>query len=121
MSQAPIEKPNVPTEILTSHAMLVPWGLYGQRIGLVEKLEEVPIPQRRRQHTPQTKLIEFFVSILAGCAHLQDISRRPSTVVERFDVRQSDGRIVRYPGSHREDVFGFHTSCRCFGGDSVCA
>jgi hypothetical protein len=74
MSQAPIEKPNVPTEILTSHAMLVPWGLYGQRIGLVEKLEEVPIPQRRRQHTPQTKLIEFFVSILAGCAHLQDIS-----------------------------------------------
>jgi hypothetical protein len=75
MSQSPIKKPKVPTEILTSHAMLVPWGLFAQRIGLVESLEQVPIPQRRRQHTPQTKLIEFFVSILAGCVHLQDISR----------------------------------------------
>jgi hypothetical protein len=75
MSQPLIEKPSVPTEILTSHAMLVPWGLFAQRIGLVEALGEVPIPQRRRRHTPQTKLIEFFVSILAGCAHLQDISR----------------------------------------------
>jgi hypothetical protein len=74
MSQAAIEKPKVVTEMLTSHAMLVPWGLYAQRIGLVEKLEEVPISQRRRQHTPQTKLIEFFVSLLAGSAHLQDIS-----------------------------------------------
>jgi hypothetical protein len=74
MSRVPIEKPSVLTEMLTSHAMLVPWGLYAQRIGLVKKLEEVPIPQRRRQHAPQTKLIEFFVSILAGCAHLQDIS-----------------------------------------------
>jgi hypothetical protein len=63
------------TEMLTSHAMLVPWGLFAQRIGLVEALGEVPIPQRRRWHTPQTKLIKFFVSILAGCEYLQDISR----------------------------------------------
>ncbi len=74
MSQLSIEKPNVPTEILTSHAMLIPWGLFAQRIGLVKALEEVPIPQRRRNHRPQTKLIEFFVSILGGCAYLQDIS-----------------------------------------------
>ena len=74
MSQPRIEKPDAPTNILTSHAMLVPWGLFAQRIGLVEGLEQVPIPQRRRKHTPQTKLIEFFVSILAGCVHLQDIS-----------------------------------------------
>jgi hypothetical protein len=75
MSQPAIEKSKLPTETLTSHAMLVPWGLFAQRIGLVEALEEVPIPQRRRKHTPQTKLTEFFVSILAGCAYLQDISR----------------------------------------------
>jgi hypothetical protein len=56
--------------MLTSHAMLVPWGLFARRVGLVEALESVPIPQRRRKHTSQTKLIEFLVSILAGCAYL---------------------------------------------------
>ena len=66
---------DVPTNALTSHAMLVPWGIFAQRIGLVEALEEVPISQRQRRHSPQTKLIEFLVAILSGCAHLQDISR----------------------------------------------
>ena len=65
------------TEMLTSHAMLVPWGMYAQRIGLIEGLEGVPIPQRRRDHAPQTKLIEFLDSMLSGCAYLQDISRGP--------------------------------------------
>lgn len=62
-------------EKLTSHAMLVPWGLYAQEIGLVESLSQVPIAQRSRDHTPQAKLLEFLVAILAGCAYLQDISR----------------------------------------------
>lgn len=74
MSSSPIVKPNVPTDTLTSHAMLVPWGLFAQRIGLVKALQNVPIPQRRREYTPQTKLLEFLVAILAGCAYLQDIS-----------------------------------------------
>jgi hypothetical protein len=66
---------DLPTNALTSHAMLVPWGIFAQRIGLVEALEGVPISQRRRRHSPQTKLTEFLVAILSGCAHLQDISR----------------------------------------------
>ena len=61
----------------TVHAMLVPWGLFARRIGLVEALEEVPIPQRTRVHTPQSKLIEFLVAHLSGHAHLQDISHGP--------------------------------------------
>ena len=67
MSQLPTEDWNTPTVTLTSHAMLVPWGFFAQHIGLVETLQGVPIPQRRREYTPQTKLIEFLVSILAGC------------------------------------------------------
>ena len=64
--------------VLTSHAMLVPWGLYAQEIGLVEQLSQVSIAQRSRAlgapDTPQAKLLEFLVAILAGCAYLQDIS-----------------------------------------------
>ena len=36
--------------------------------------EGVPISQRTREHTPQSKLIEFLVAHLSGHAHLQDIS-----------------------------------------------
>jgi len=55
--------------------MLVVWGLYAQRIGLIAALEQVELAQKRRTHTPQTKVLEFLVAILAGLAHLQEISR----------------------------------------------
>ena len=75
MSQMPTEKQNPSPPELTGHAVLVPWGMFAQQIGLVEALMHVPIPQKRREHLPQTKLIEFLVAILSGCAYLQDISR----------------------------------------------
>ena len=66
-----------PVTTLTNHAMLVVWGHFAQRIGLVKALEAISIPQRKRDHAPQTKLIEFLVAILGGCAYLQDISHGP--------------------------------------------
>jgi len=50
----------------TTHAMLVPWCLFAQHIGLIEELGKVPIPQRSQEHTPQSKPVEFFVAILGG-------------------------------------------------------
>ena len=82
----------VPTTILTSHAMLIPWGIFAQLIGLVCALEEVPIPQRQREHRPQAKLIEFLAAILSGCAHLQDISRGPHPLDQDQAVAQAWGQ-----------------------------
>ncbi len=48
--------PDAPATTLTNHAMLVVWGYFRRAIGLVKNLEETPIPQRKRVHTPQTKL-----------------------------------------------------------------
>jgi hypothetical protein len=62
-----------PTITPTEHAMLVVWGLFARQIGLIEKLQALPIPQRTRDHTPQTKLIQFLVAILGGCEYLQRI------------------------------------------------
>jgi hypothetical protein len=92
MDRQRITHPEAPTATLTSHAMLVPWGLFAQRIGLVEALEGVPIPQRTRDHTPQTKLIEFLVSILTGCAHLKDISHGPHPLDQDMAVAQAWGQ-----------------------------
>ena len=92
MSQSPAKVQNVPTATLTSHAMLIPWGLFAQRIGLVKALESVPIPQRRREYTPQTKLIEFLVSILAGCVYLKDISHGPHPLDQDLAAAQAWGQ-----------------------------
>ncbi len=69
--------PDASAATLTNHALLVVWGHFAQRIGLLKALEETPIPQRKRVHTPQTKLLEFLVAILGGCAYLKDISHGP--------------------------------------------
>ena len=55
-----------PEVMRTTHAMLVPWGLFAQHIGLVNELAKVPIHQRSQEHTPQSKPVEFFVAILGG-------------------------------------------------------
>ena len=53
MSPLPTKSPSLPE--LTSHAMLVPWGMFAQQIGLVKALMRVPISQKMREHLPQTK------------------------------------------------------------------
>lgn len=58
----------------TQHAFLVAWGWFGEHIGLPRRFEMVRLKQKRYHHTPQTKVLEFLVSILGGLKHLQDIS-----------------------------------------------
>ena len=58
----------------TQHAFLVAWGRFAQEIGLIENLARVKLKQKKYQHKPQTKVIEFLVSHLAGLKHLQEIS-----------------------------------------------
>lgn len=63
------------TPQMTQHAMLVIWGLFARRISLIQAIEAVNLKQKKRGHTPQTKVLEFLVAILAGFPYLQDISR----------------------------------------------
>lgn len=60
---------------MTQHAMLVIWGLYARRLGLIEAIEGVKLKQKTRDHRPQRKVLEFLVAMLGGLPHLQDISR----------------------------------------------
>ncbi len=58
----------------TQHAFLVAWGWFAEHIGLPEQIEAVALKQKQYHHRPQTKVLEFLVSILAGSKYLQDIS-----------------------------------------------
>jgi hypothetical protein len=62
-------------DTITHHAMLVAWGQFAQGIGLIEKIESVVLRQKKVEHRPQAKILEFLVAILAGLPYLQDISR----------------------------------------------
>lgn len=62
-------------DTLTHHAMLVAWGQFAQSIGMIRDIEAVALHQKTVEHSPQTKVLEFFVAILAGLQHLQELSR----------------------------------------------
>jgi hypothetical protein len=62
-------------ESLTHHAMLVAWGQFAQSLGLIRAIKAVALHQKTVEHSPQTKVLEFFVAILAGLQHLQELSR----------------------------------------------
>lgn len=72
--------------------MLVLWGAYAQRIGLVQELGKVDMKQKTREHRPQTKIIEFLVAILAGLPHLQDLSRSAHPLVRDRAVAEAWGQ-----------------------------
>ena len=56
----------------SQHAFLVAWGWFATRVGLTQQIQAVPMKQQRYRHTPQSKVLEFLVAILAGLKHLQD-------------------------------------------------
>jgi hypothetical protein len=58
----------------TQDAFLVAWGWFGEHLGLPQRFEALQLQQKNYYHTPQSKVLEFLVSILGGLEHLQDIS-----------------------------------------------
>lgn len=72
--------------------MLVIWGLFARRIGLVQAVSAVKLHQKTRDHRPQTKVLEFLVAILAGLPHLQDISRSAHPLDQDQMVAQAWGQ-----------------------------
>ena len=79
---------------ITQHAMLVMWGLFAQRIGLVAAVQRVKLKQKTRDHTPHSKVLEFLVAILAGLPHLQDISRSAHPLDQDQIVAEAWGQPV---------------------------
>jgi len=63
--------------VYTQHALMVAWGEFAHQIGLIEKLSQVPIPQKSVVHTPQAKALAFLMGILTGMTHLKDLNEGP--------------------------------------------
>lgn len=70
----------------TQHAMLIVWGHYARCIGLLEGLASVPILQKVVSYTPQGKLTEFLLGLLAGIEYLTDLSEGAAPLVKDPEV-----------------------------------
>jgi hypothetical protein len=79
-------------DTLTHHAMLVAWGQFAQNIGLIQAMEGVALHQKTVEHSPQTKVLEFFVAILAGLPHLQELSRSAHPIDQDQAVAKAWGQ-----------------------------
>jgi len=87
----------------TDHALLVVLGEYARQLGLIGRLQAVPIDQRQGDYSPQSKLIEFLVAILAGLEHLEDLNQASAPLVKDQAVIASWGQtgFAHYSGVSR--------------------
>lgn len=65
----------------TTHAMLIVWGHFAREIGLLNRLANVPIPQKTVLHAPQAKLTEFLIGLFSGIEYLTDLSEGATPLV----------------------------------------
>lgn len=87
----------------TDHALLILLGEYARHLGLIKRLQAVPIDQRQGDYPPQSKLIEFLVGILAGLEHLEDLNQASDPLVKDQAVITSWGQagFAHYSGVSR--------------------
>lgn len=72
--------------------MLVALGEFLRQHGLIERLMNVPVPQKTRCFPPQTKLVEFLAGIVSGLEHLEDLNTGPRPLAKDRVVAQAWGQ-----------------------------
>ncbi len=87
----------------TQHALLIVWGRFAQEIGLITAIEAVKLKQKVYEHTPQAKVLEFFVAILSGLKQLQEISLSAHPLEKDEAVAKAWGQLAwaEYTGVSR--------------------
>jgi hypothetical protein len=89
---------------MTDHGLLVALGRFAEAVGLLSELAKVTIPQQQGPaHTPQEKLVEFLVGILAGIGYLQELNEGDHPLVHDEAVVAAWGqeRFAHYSGVSR--------------------
>ena len=66
----------------TQHALLVAWGQFAQCLGLIRQVMALNLHQKKVKHLPQTKILEFFLAILAGLEYLKDLSQAAHPIAQ---------------------------------------
>jgi len=70
----------------TQHGILVAFGEFLTRHGLIDRLMRVPVRQKTRASPPQSKLVEFLAGIMSGIEYLQDLNDGPHPLAKDTTV-----------------------------------
>jgi len=89
--------------LFTEHAFLFAWAEFAYEIGLVQKLLQVPMPQKSVVHLPQGKVLAFLLGILTGITHLRDLNDGPHPLAHDAPVLRAWGlaSLAHYTGISR--------------------
>ena len=89
--------------LFTEHAFLFAWAEFAYEIGLVQKLAQVPMPEKSVVHTPQAKALAFLLGILIGITHLRDLNEGHHPLAHDIPVLQAWGlaSLAHYTGISR--------------------
>jgi len=89
--------------LFTEHAFLFAWAEFAHEIGLIQRLRQVPMPQKSIVHLPQAKTLAFLLGILAGITHLRDLNEGPHPLAHDAPVLQAWGlaSLAHYTGISR--------------------
>jgi len=89
--------------LFTEHAFLFAWAEFAYEIGLVQKLLQVPMPQKSVVHLPQVKVLTFLLGILTGITHLRDLNEGPHPLAHDASVLRAWGlaSLAHYTGVSR--------------------
>jgi hypothetical protein len=87
----------------TEHAFLFAWAEFAYEIGLIQKLLQVPMPQKSVVHLPQAKALAFLLGILAGITHLRDLNEGHHPLAHDAPVLRAWGlaSLAHYTGVSR--------------------
>ncbi len=72
---------------------IVPTGDYAQNIGLIDLFKEhLKIKMKTVHHTPVEKVVELFVSMVAGCLDIKTVNNRlvPDKLAELTKTTAND-------------------------------
>lgn len=84
----------LPVRSDTEHGLLIAFGQFAQQHGLIRRLMQVPIDQKTRTFTPQTKLLELLVGTLAGIEYLRDLNDGPHPLAKDLLVAEAWGQAM---------------------------
>ena len=89
--------------LFIEHAVLFAWAEFAYEIGLIQKLMQVPMPQKSVVHLPQAKTLAFLLGILAGITHLRDLNDGPHPLAHDAPVLRAWGlaSLAHYTGISR--------------------
>ena len=87
----------------THHGMLIAFGEFLSQHGLIDRLMQVPIAQKTRTFSPQTKLVEFLAGIMSGLEYLQDLNDGARPLAKDPAVARAWGQpgLAHYSGVSR--------------------